>query len=167
MIDNSKLIDSIKSLEHALSFKKKVTEDAFYFAGIVKSFETCLEYSWKYLKAEIESSGLEAYSPRDAIKRAGQLKLIENVEKWLSFFRGYHVVTNKNNITIQGEWYYIHLRNRISENVRGEKFDKIIVDKIIPDEIPEDVKNYLLNSSIFEGNEELYNDTIIRKGENK
>lgn len=51
------------------------------------------------------------------------------------FFRGYHVVTNKNNITIQDEWYYIHLRSRIPENVRGVKFDKIIVDKIIPDEV--------------------------------
>ena len=51
------------------------------------------------------------------------------------FFRGYHVITNKNNITIQDEWYYIHLRSRIPENVRGVKFDKIIVDKIIPDEV--------------------------------
>ena len=63
------------------------------------------------------------------------LIISDDIEKWLSFFRGYHVVTNKNNITIQGKWFYIHLRSRIPENVRGEKFDKIIVDKIIPDEI--------------------------------
>ena len=63
------------------------------------------------------------------------LIISDDIEKWLSFFRGYHVVTNKNNITIQGKWYYIHLRNRISENVLGEKFDKIIVDKTISDEV--------------------------------
>ena len=63
------------------------------------------------------------------------LIISDDIEKWLSFFRGYLVVKNKNNITIRGGWFYINLRSRIHENARGEKFDKIIVDKIIPDEI--------------------------------
>lgn len=63
------------------------------------------------------------------------LIISDDIEEWLSFFRGCLVVKNKNNITIRGGWYYICLRNKISENVLGEKFDKIIVDKIIPDEI--------------------------------
>ena len=63
------------------------------------------------------------------------LIISDDIEKWLSFFRGYHIVTTKNDITIQGNWFYIRLRNKISDNIRGEKFDKIIVDKIIPDEL--------------------------------
>ena len=63
------------------------------------------------------------------------LIISDDIEKWLSFFRGCLVVKNKNNITIQDKWFYIHLRSRIHENARGEKFDKIIVDKIIPDEV--------------------------------
>lgn len=51
------------------------------------------------------------------------------------FFRGCLVVKNKNNITIRGGWFYINLRSRIHENALGEKFDKIIVDKTIPDEV--------------------------------
>ena len=63
------------------------------------------------------------------------LIISDDIEKWLSFFRGCLVVKNKNNITIRGECFYINLRSRIHENVRGERFDKIIVDKIIPDEV--------------------------------
>lgn len=63
------------------------------------------------------------------------LIISDDIEKWASFFKGYHLVTTKDTITIQGKWFYIRLRSRISENVRGEKFDKIIVDKTIPDEV--------------------------------
>lgn len=63
------------------------------------------------------------------------LIISDDIEKWLSFFRGCLVVKNKNNITIQDKWFYIHLRSRIHENARGERFDKIIVDKTIPDEV--------------------------------
>lgn len=63
------------------------------------------------------------------------LIISDDIEKWLSFFRGCLVVKNKNNITIRGGWFYINLRSRIHENALGEKFDKIIVDKIIPDEV--------------------------------
>lgn len=63
------------------------------------------------------------------------LIISDDIEKWLSFFRGCLVVKNKNNITIRGGWFYINLTSRIYENTRGEKFDKIIVDKTIPDEL--------------------------------
>ena len=63
------------------------------------------------------------------------LIISDDIEKWLSFFRGYHIVTTKNDITIQGDWFYIRLRNKISDNIRGEKYDKIVVDKFISDKL--------------------------------
>lgn len=63
------------------------------------------------------------------------LIISDDIEKWLSFFRGYHIVTTKNDITIQGNWFYIRLRNKIFDNIRGEKYDKIVVDKFISDEL--------------------------------
>ena len=65
---------------------------------------------------------------------------------------------------VEGEKSDFFIPLFIYMNFRRRKKDEL---KIIPDEIPKDVKNYLLNSSIFEGNEELYNDSIIGKGENK
>ena len=63
------------------------------------------------------------------------LIISDDIEKWLSFFRDYHIVTRKNDITIQGDWFYIRLKNKISGNIRGEKYDKIVVDKFISDEL--------------------------------
>lgn len=63
------------------------------------------------------------------------LIISDDIEKWLSFFRGYHIVTTKNDITIQGNWFYVRLRNKISDNIRGEKYDKIVVDKFISDKL--------------------------------
>lgn len=83
--DNQKLLDSIESFEHALSFQKKIKEDSFYFLGLAKAYEICLEYCWKYFKKTAEDEGLEAFSPREAIKLAGRLEIIDSVESWLRF----------------------------------------------------------------------------------
>lgn len=81
----SKLAESVKALEHALTFTEKAEVDDFYYAGISKSYETCLEHAWKYFKNKAVDEGLEVYSPKEAIKCAGRLGLIDDVEKWLDF----------------------------------------------------------------------------------
>jgi nucleotidyltransferase substrate binding protein (TIGR01987 family) len=83
--DRSKLKEAVEALEHAMSFIEKAKKDQFYFAGISKNYEVCLEYAWKYLKRRAIDEGLEVNSPKEAIKFAGKLKIISNVEKWLDF----------------------------------------------------------------------------------
>jgi len=86
MTDNNKLKDTYKTLKEALKFEEKAKKSGgFYSAGIAKSFEICFEYAWKYMKHYSIEHGLEVYSPRDAIKTAGQLGLIEDVELWFGF----------------------------------------------------------------------------------
>ncbi len=85
VVGDEKLSASIAALEHALSFEKEAKKDPFFFSGIVKSFEVCFEYAWKHFKREADGRGLEVYSPKDAIRVAGQLGLIEDVERWLGF----------------------------------------------------------------------------------
>ena len=80
-----KLKDAIKKLKHALTFEKKISKDVFYLDGIAKSFEICLEYAWKHFELIATTHGLEVFSPREAIKAAGQVGLIDNVQIWLEF----------------------------------------------------------------------------------
>lgn len=82
-----KFKDSIKDLEHALTHLEKAKKDDFYFAGIAKQFEVCFEYAWKFLKQRVEEEGLEAVSPKEAIKQAGHIGLIKDVELWLDFLQ--------------------------------------------------------------------------------
>lgn len=73
------------------------------------------------------------------------LIISDDIEKWLSFFKGYHIVTTKNDITIQDNWFYIRLRSKISDNIRGEKYDKIVVDKFISDKLLQTVIAPMVN----------------------
>jgi len=77
-----KLKKAIEALEHSLTYEEKVKKDNFYFSGISKSYEVCLEYAWKYFKRRGTEEGVEIYSPKEAIKIAGRMGLIDNVEKW-------------------------------------------------------------------------------------
>ena len=83
----TKFTDAVRSLEHALSFESKITEDDFYFGGIAKAFETALEYAWKYFRAEALDAGLDVPSPREAIKQAANLGLIDNLDEWLGLLK--------------------------------------------------------------------------------
>lgn len=80
-----KLKESIQALEHALTFFDKAKKDDFYYSGIAKKFEICFEYVWKYFKQRAQAEGLEVFSPKEAIKLAGKIGLIGDVEKWLNF----------------------------------------------------------------------------------
>ena len=82
---SDKLAQAVAALEHALEFEQQAGEDRFYFAGIAKCFEICLEYAWKEFRRAAVAEGLEVYSPREAIKTAGRLGLVDNVEQWLGF----------------------------------------------------------------------------------
>lgn len=80
-----KLEQSIGELEHALSYSSRIEEDIIYLAAISKCFESCLEYSWKYLRRLVIKEGIEVYSPKDTIRNAGRMDLIEDVELWIKF----------------------------------------------------------------------------------
>jgi hypothetical protein len=60
MSKTQKLKKSISDLEYALTFKDR-NKDPFFFGGISKAFEVCLDYSWKYFKYCAEVEGLEPY----------------------------------------------------------------------------------------------------------
>ena len=52
--------------------------------GIIQFYEVCFELSWKTMKDYLESEGFKVKSPKQAIKQAFQIEIIENGELWLS-----------------------------------------------------------------------------------
>lgn len=85
--ERDKLDESVKSLEHALSFLPKAKKEPFFYSGISKNFEVCLEYAWKYLKRKCIDEGVDVYSPKETLRTAGRLKFIDDVEKWFGFLK--------------------------------------------------------------------------------
>jgi len=85
VIQDKKLKESIGKLEEALKYHDEALVNDLYFDAIIKRFEVCFEYAWKHLKRIVSEAGQEVYSPRDTLKEATKLKLIQNLELWLDF----------------------------------------------------------------------------------
>lgn len=83
---NNKLSQALKHLKEALDYygKKNANHDVAIMA-VHKAFEVAVEYAWKSLKQTIENEGLEAPSPKEAIRQAAKLNLIEDPSAWIDF----------------------------------------------------------------------------------
>lgn len=61
----------------------KNSDRSIYFIALTKAFEVALEYAWKDLKRIIEDKGLEAYSPKDVIREAANIGILEDPDLWI------------------------------------------------------------------------------------
>lgn len=74
---------TIARLEEVLSLEEtKINRDS-----AIKRFELCFDLAWKTIKVHAKEKGVECNSPRDCIKTAFQLKLIEYDENWLKIIK--------------------------------------------------------------------------------
>jgi len=81
-----KLEESLSQLEQAILFyrDKKSPEEMRYLA-VSKAFEIAVEYAWKELKRLVEEEGIEAVSPKEAVRQSARLGLIGSAEDWLNY----------------------------------------------------------------------------------
>ena len=67
-------------LQQALEIKNP---SIFEKGGIIQFFETTYELSWKLMKDYLEFLGYDVNSPRNSIKQAFSINLIDNGSLWL------------------------------------------------------------------------------------
>lgn len=84
MRDN-KLIESSDLFSKALAALRTTPADRLAFASASKCFEVAFEYAWKWFKRQADDAGFEVYAPRDSIKAAAQLGLIQDMQRWERF----------------------------------------------------------------------------------
>ena len=83
MEQSKKFREAIANLEAALRYRGKAKSDPVFYAAVTKSFEVCFEYAWRYFKMQAQEEGLEVFSPRECVKAAGRLGIIDDVETWM------------------------------------------------------------------------------------
>ena len=70
---------AIERLEEVLGLEKtEIIRDS-----AIKRFELCFDLSWKSVKELARENGIECYFPKECLKAAFQLKLINHDERWL------------------------------------------------------------------------------------
>ncbi|GGB58037.1 nucleotidyltransferase [Lentibacillus populi] len=72
-----------RSYKLLVKYAEKPIETELERAGIIQFFEMTFELSWKVLKDYLEMQGYKVSSPREAIKQAFQIDLIENGHVWM------------------------------------------------------------------------------------
>lgn len=81
----NKIGGALTQLEKAIEgYKKAGGDNRLQFLALSKGFEVAVEYAWRELKARVEDDGLDAPSPKTAIKQAAKLGLINDAESWLA-----------------------------------------------------------------------------------
>jgi nucleotidyltransferase substrate binding protein (TIGR01987 family) len=80
-----KLEKALSNLKLALAERAREGPSPINDAGVSKCFEVALEYFWKHLKRRVEDEGLEANSPKEAIKVAASIGFIKKPEQWIAF----------------------------------------------------------------------------------
>ncbi len=63
-------------------------------AGIIQFFEMAFELAWKVLKDYLESEGYMVKSPRETIKQAFQIGLIDNGHIWIDALADRNLTTH-------------------------------------------------------------------------
>jgi nucleotidyltransferase substrate binding protein (TIGR01987 family) len=53
----------------------------------IQRFEYNFELSWKLMRSALKSKGIDVYSPAEAIKKAFQNKIIDDLDGWLLMLR--------------------------------------------------------------------------------
>lgn len=72
--------NSFKLLERTNNIKNPSEAEQ---GGLIQFYEVSFELAWKTLKDYLESEGFIVKSPRQTIKQAFQMEIIEDGEKWL------------------------------------------------------------------------------------
>lgn len=72
-----------KSYKTMAKYIDKPIETELERAGMIQLFEMTFELSWKVMKDYLESQGIVAKTPRETIKHASQIDLIDDAYTWI------------------------------------------------------------------------------------
>ncbi len=83
-----------KSYKLLYKYSKEELTTELEKAGLIQFFESCFELSWKLMKDYLESEGFIVKSPRESIKMAFQMDLIDDARVWLEALSSRNLISH-------------------------------------------------------------------------
>ncbi|KJS88025.1 MAG: nucleotidyltransferase [Peptococcaceae bacterium BICA1-8] len=124
-MEKERLIQRIQDFQRALiklqeSLELNIGNDII-IDGVIKRFEFCYEFSWKVMKLYLEYKGIvDVKAPRDVIKEAFSIGLIEEGENYISMLKDRNLTV----YTYNQETAYIIYKN--IKEIYVKEFEKLI-----------------------------------------
>lgn len=109
-MNDIKLKDKQIKLEKALvalkvMLDKPVDPDRANIDATIQRFEFTIELTWKFLKQVLLLKGINAKSPRDVLKEAYQIELINDEEIWLKMLNDRNLSSHTYDESLADEIY--------------------------------------------------------------
>ncbi|MSR76933.1 MAG: DUF86 domain-containing protein [Candidatus Omnitrophica bacterium] len=105
-------LKALKRLREAV--EEDLSKGSIVIDGTIQRFEFVYELGWKLLKAVLDFQGVNAPTPRQAIKEAFQAGLIPNGEDWIDMLedrnRTSHIYDEKSAKKIYQKIKRVHLK---------------------------------------------------------
>lgn len=120
---DEKLNKSLDRLKSSLKERNREGASPINDAGVAKCFEVALEYAWKAIKRVVEDQGLEASSPKEAVKVGAVIGLIDDPELWIQFINDRNLSVH-DYIGIDNEEYLKSISKFVTES-------EVLVKKIL------------------------------------
>lgn len=80
------LKNAVQQLDRAIKiYKKEVDQEEMNFLMLVKAYEILVELCWKYFKFKVEDEGLHAPSPKESVRKAATIGLLDKPDLWIKF----------------------------------------------------------------------------------
>lgn len=90
-MSEAKIQQSLANLGRALERLKEALDEtptnSLYIDGTIQRFEFCIELFWKTIKRFLSSEGIEATTPKECLKKAFEVRWIDNETAWLQMLR--------------------------------------------------------------------------------
>lgn len=111
MLEENKRFRNIAvDFKDALARLKEATQleaTSIHKDATIQRFEFCFELSWKFMQAVARFQGLAANSPRESIRVAAQLGLIDNPEVWFGYLEALNLTTHTYDESTADEVYQV------------------------------------------------------------
>ncbi|MBU2592625.1 MAG: HI0074 family nucleotidyltransferase substrate-binding subunit [Patescibacteria group bacterium] len=89
-----KQVEQLAKANKRLSEALKLAPTEIHKDATIQRFEFTFELTWKMIKSLAYEKGVEAASPRDSLRIAAQLDLIEDIETWFGFLDARNIASH-------------------------------------------------------------------------
>ena len=104
--DTPRSLEQLESALQKLAEALAVPRDApLAVDGTIQRFEFTIELYWKVLKRLLEAEGIQAATPREALRRAFQAGWIDDEEAWLEMLQNRNLASHTYNEALAGQVY--------------------------------------------------------------
>jgi len=99
------LIEDLEKANQRLKEAVLLESTRIHKDATIQRFEFTFELAWKTIQEYIGNQGLDCKSPKNCLREAGRLEIIDDVEKWFKFLDNRNLIAHTYNEEIADKIY--------------------------------------------------------------